>query len=86
VANEPVEGKKAIGEMFLTEFNNADMTCIAQNIFEDGEWAILKWKDPLELRGCRFFNLHYSLEGIIKKYNVTKALKTNALSRLNPGI
>ena len=33
-----------------------------------------------------FFNLHYSLEGFIKKYNVTKALKTNALSRLNPGI
>jgi len=34
----------------------------------------------------RLFNLHYSLEGFIKKYNMTKALKTNALSRLNPGI
>ena len=34
----------------------------------------------------KYFNLHYSLEGFIKKYNVTKALKTNALSRLNPGI
>ena len=35
VANEPVEGKKAIGEMFLAEFSNAEMTCISENIFED---------------------------------------------------
>ena len=28
VANEPIEGKKAIEEMFATEFSTADMTCI----------------------------------------------------------
>ena len=57
VANEPVIGKAAIHEMFAREFANADMVCIPENIFEDGEWAILEWKDPLGLRGCRFFHV-----------------------------
>lgn len=57
VANEPVEGKDAIREMFISEFAQADMVCIVENIFEDGEWAILEWKDPLGLRGCGFFHV-----------------------------
>lgn len=55
VANEPVKGKKDIREMFTKEFAAADMTCIVENVFEDGEWAILEWTDPLGLRGCGFF-------------------------------
>nr|WP_300862605.1 hypothetical protein [uncultured Oscillibacter sp.] len=35
----------------------ADMTCIVENLFEDGEWAILEWRDPLGLRGCGFFHV-----------------------------
>ncbi len=57
VANEPVIGKAAIQKMFLSEFANAEMTCIVENLFEDGEWAILEWKDPLGLRGCGFFQV-----------------------------
>jgi len=57
VANEQVVGKKAIREMFAKEFASAEMTCIVENIFEDGEWAILEWKDPLGLRGCGFFRI-----------------------------
>lgn len=57
VANGPVVGKEAIFEMFKREFNDADMVCIVENIFEDGEWAILEWKDPLGLRGCGFFHV-----------------------------
>jgi hypothetical protein len=57
VANEPVEGKVAIREMFALEFSNADMVCIVENIFQDGEWAILEWKDPIGLRGCGFFHV-----------------------------
>lgn len=57
VAESPVEGKAAIKEMFRREFAQADMTCIVENIFEDGEWAILEWKDPLGLRGCGFFHV-----------------------------
>lgn len=63
VANEPIKGKKAIAEMFATEFNTADMTCIPENIFEDGDWAILERKDPLGLRGCGFFQV---IDGKIK--------------------
>ncbi len=57
VANEPIIGKKAIKEMFENEFASAKMVCIIENIFEDGNWAILEWKDPLGLRGCGFFQI-----------------------------
>jgi hypothetical protein len=43
--------------MFAAEFAAADMLCIPENIFEDGEWAILEWRDPLGLRGCGFFRV-----------------------------
>ena len=55
VANAPIQGRPAIKEMFQQEFAGAEMTCILENLFEDGEWAILEWKDPLGLRGCGFF-------------------------------
>lgn len=63
VANSPVVGKAAIHKMFVDEFAAADMTCIVENIFCDGEWAILEWKDPLGLRGCGFFHV---VDGRIK--------------------
>ncbi len=63
VAHDPVNGRNAIKDMFVSEFAAADMTCIVENIFEDGEWGILEWKDPLGLRGCGFFHV---LEGKIK--------------------
>lgn len=63
VANKPVIGKEAIRKMFADEFGAADMNCIVEHIFEDGEWAILEWKDPLGLRGCGFFQV---VEGRIK--------------------
>jgi hypothetical protein len=63
VTNNPVEGKAAIYKMFNEEFSQADMTCLIENIFEDGEWAILEWKDPLGLRGCGFFHI---IDGKIK--------------------
>ncbi|MGZ4042907.1 MAG: nuclear transport factor 2 family protein, partial [Bacteroidia bacterium] len=55
VANEPFHGKEAIKKMFENEFAMANMVCIIENIFEDGNWAILEWKDPDGLRGCGFF-------------------------------
>lgn len=63
VANKPIIGKKSIKEMFDNEFALAEMTCIVEHIFEDGEWAILEWKDPLGLRGCGFFHI---VDGRIK--------------------
>ena len=57
VANEPVCGKEAIRDMFAREFAAAPMTCLVENIFVDGEWAIMEWQDPLGLRGCGFFKV-----------------------------
>ncbi|MEZ4954637.1 MAG: nuclear transport factor 2 family protein [Saprospiraceae bacterium] len=63
VANEPIVGRDAIKAIFTAEFSAAEMVCIPENIFEDGDWAILEWKDPLGLRGCGFFQI---IDGKIK--------------------
>lgn len=57
VAEQPVRGRGAIRAMFEREFANAEMVCIPENLFQDGEWAILEWRDPLGLRGCGFFQV-----------------------------
>jgi limonene-1,2-epoxide hydrolase len=57
VAEAPVAGREAIRRMFAAGFETADMTCMVENLFEDGEWVILEWRDPLGLRGCGFFQI-----------------------------
>jgi limonene-1,2-epoxide hydrolase len=57
VVMEPLVGIDAIRNMFETEFARAKMVCNIENLFEDGEWAILEWSDPLGLRGCGFFHV-----------------------------
>lgn len=57
VAEQPVEGREAIRAMFQREFAAAKMVCIVENLFEDGPWAILEWRDPVGLRGCGFFRV-----------------------------
>jgi len=61
VNTEPVMGRHAIQQMFEREFALADMVCIVEQVLEDGEWAILEWKDPLGLRGCGFFQIREDL-------------------------
>ncbi|HEX7695630.1 MAG TPA: nuclear transport factor 2 family protein [Sphingomonas sp.] len=57
VAKGPVKGRDAIHGMFVKEFAAATMECIPVNLFEDGEWAILEWKDPKDRLGCGFFHV-----------------------------
>lgn len=57
VVQEPIHGRDAIVAMFEREFARAKMTCIPENLFEDGDWAILEWRDPKGLRGCGFFHV-----------------------------
>ena len=57
VAEAPVRGRAAIREMFAAGFASATMVCIVENVFEEGQWAILEWRDPLGLRGCGFFHV-----------------------------
>ena len=59
----PVEGRAAIRAMFARDFAAFDMVCIPENIFEDGDWAILEWRDPNGLRGCGFFRIE---DGLIR--------------------
>jgi len=55
--DSPVVGRDAIRARIAEEFAAVKMTCIVENLFEDGEWAILEWRDPLGLRGCGFFHV-----------------------------
>lgn len=57
VVMEPLRGREAIRRMFEIEFGRAVMVCVVENIFADGEWAILEWRDPKGLRGCGFFHV-----------------------------
>ncbi len=57
VVTDPLHGRAAIRRMFEIEFGRAAMTCLVENLFEDGDWAILEWRDPNGLRGCGFFNV-----------------------------
>lgn len=57
VAENPVHGREAIRAMFAAGFAAAEMHCVPENLFEDGEWAILEWRDPSGLRGCGFFHI-----------------------------
>ena len=54
---EPVKGKEEIRKTFEKEFANAKMVCVVDKIYEDGDTAIMEWKDPLGLRGCGFFQV-----------------------------
>ncbi len=56
VAESPVEGRGAIRAMFAAGFAATEMDCIPENLFEDGQWAILEWRDPKGLRGCGFLS------------------------------
>lgn len=57
VAEAPVRGREAIRQMFAHGFAAFRMQCLVENLFEDGDWAILEWRDPLGLRGCGFFHV-----------------------------
>jgi ketosteroid isomerase-like protein len=53
--NGIVQGKENIKNMFKNEFEQFEMVCIVENIFEEGNVGMLEWKDPKGLRGCGFF-------------------------------
>ena len=57
VAYEPLKGAEKIRKLFALDFGRARMVCQVENLFQDGEWAILEWSDPLGVRGCGFFQV-----------------------------
>jgi len=63
VALDPLHGRDAIRAHFAGAFGGAAMECVPVNLFEDGEWAILEWKDANGLLGCGLFEV---IDGRIK--------------------
>src|ERR1041384_1758301 len=57
---DKIVGKEEILEMFKREFAAANMVCIPEQILEDGEWAVLEWKDPKNFSGCGFFHVQHN--------------------------
>lgn len=61
VVAEPLRGRAAIRAMFEIEFGRAQMTCVVEQVLQDGDWAVLERRDPLGLRGCGFFQVRDGL-------------------------
>ena len=82
VAESPVVGSEAIRAMFASGFALTEMVCIPENLFEDGDWAILEWLDPEGLRGCGFFQIQDSKIKFQRGYwDKTSFLKLHGLSQ-----
>jgi hypothetical protein len=51
---------RIFGLCFKTGFDAAEMVCIRENLFEDGEWAILEWRVLKSVAStainCSYFN------------------------------
>ena len=65
---DPVVGREAIRGKFLRDFAAAEMVCIPENLFEDGEWAILEWRDPKGLRRLRSSSASRADSSIFKRW------------------
>ena len=54
---DPVKGNAAIQAVFAAKFEQAAITGLAENPFEDQPWATLEWKDPLDYREWGLFKV-----------------------------
>lgn len=54
--NGIITGKGNIKSVFKNEFEQYDMVCIVENIFEDGNVVLLEWKNPKGLRAVVFLD------------------------------
>lgn len=57
VSEQPIYGREAIREMVAEAVGRLKMEWIVENIFEDGEWAILEGKDLHGFKGCTVFRV-----------------------------
>jgi len=54
---EGIQGKEAIHAGFALDFAGGVPECLPDNLFEEGEWAVLEWHDSEGLRGASFFHV-----------------------------
>ena len=57
VGESPVRGREAIRQVFADVFASAGRILFVENIFEEGDWAILEWSAGQGLKGCGLFNV-----------------------------
>lgn len=62
IPEQPIEGRQAIRKLYAQLFAGPEMIYVMENLFEDGNWAILEWRDPEGLRGSVFFQV---IDGLI---------------------
>ena len=55
VAESPVHGREAIRAMFKAGFDAAEMVCIRENLFADGEWGYPGVAGPERIARLRLF-------------------------------
>ena len=60
-----VAGRDAVEALLATR---AADTLHALNLLEDGEWAILEWRDTQGRRGCDLFNIRYGRIVVHRRY------------------
>lgn len=53
----PSAGNRLSGKCFRMNLAPPKWSVSSKTYIEDGEWAILEWRDPLGLRGCGFFHI-----------------------------
>jgi hypothetical protein len=57
VIESPVTGRAAIRANFANDFAASGVRLVISNVFEDGDWAILEWRDSSGLFGSGFFHV-----------------------------
>lgn len=53
----PLVGREAIKAFYEKVFASGEMMCIPDNLFQDGEWAILECYDHKGFRSCGVFHV-----------------------------
>ena len=57
----PAEGREAIRSLMVKCFashrrkSDGDRSCITDDVLEDDDWAVLRWRDALGFTGCYMF-------------------------------
>jgi chromate reductase len=56
----PAAGRDAIAQLFVQRFAGALQQCSVERLLEDGDWAILEWREAQGVRGCSLFEVRRS--------------------------
>lgn len=67
VAGTPAIGRDAIRGLFEAMFTGP-AECAAENLVEEGEWAVLEWRDAQGARAAGFFHVIDAKIALLRGY------------------